>query len=48
MKIKVIKNRDGDMIPFDKTRIELAIEKASEQAGYSDLSFIDSLSDKII
>ena len=48
MKIKVIKNRDWDMVPFDKTRIESAIEKAWEYAGYSDFSFIDSLWDKIV
>ena len=48
MKIKVIKNRDGDMVPFDKSRIESAIEKAWEHAWYNDFSFIDNLWDKIL
>jgi len=30
MKIKVIKTRGGDMVAFDRTRIERAIEKAAE------------------
>ncbi len=48
MKIKVIKNREWDMIPFDKSRIESAIEKAAEQAWYNDFSFIDALWDKVV
>ena len=31
MKLKAIKRRDGDMIAFDKTRLERAIEKAAEE-----------------
>ncbi|MDD5769469.1 MAG: ribonucleoside-diphosphate reductase subunit alpha [Candidatus Gracilibacteria bacterium] len=48
MKIKFIRNRGGDLIPFDRTRIERAIEKAGEVANYSDFKFIDSLADEII
>lgn len=48
MKIKFIKNRDGDLVPFDRTRIERAVEKAWEVANYSDFSFIDSIVDNII
>jgi len=44
MKIKFIKNRDGDLIPFDRTRIERAIEKAAEAANHNDFSFIEDIS----
>jgi anaerobic ribonucleoside-triphosphate reductase len=30
MKIKYIKTREGDLVPFDRTRIERVIEKAAE------------------
>ncbi|MBW7954445.1 ribonucleoside-diphosphate reductase subunit alpha [Candidatus Gracilibacteria bacterium] len=48
MKIKYIKNREGDLIVFDRTRIERAIEKASQNAGKIDLSFIDNIVDHIV
>lgn len=48
MKIKFIKNRDGDLVPFDRSRIERAVEKAAEVAKYSDFSFVDELTDNII
>ncbi len=48
MKIKFIKNRDGDLMIFDRTRIERAIEKAAEAANHSDFSFIDQVVDEII
>jgi len=48
MRIKVIRSRNWDLIPFDKTRIELAIEKATIQLWYQDLSFIEELVEKII
>lgn len=48
MKIKVIKNREWDMIPFDKSRIDRAIEKWAEHAWYSDFSFIDAIWDKVV
>ncbi len=48
MKIKYIKNREWDLIVFDRTRIERAIEKASQNAWKIDLSFIDSIVDNIV
>lgn len=48
MKIKFIKNRDGDLVPFDRSRIERAVEKAAEVAKHSDFSFVDELTDNII
>jgi hypothetical protein len=30
MKLKVIKTREGDLVNFDRTRIERVIEKAAE------------------
>ncbi len=48
MKVKVVKTRDGDLVPFDISRIERAVEKAAESAGKSDFSFIDDLSADIL
>lgn len=48
MKIRVIKTRDGDMIPFDRTRIERAIEKAAEKVGRNDMSFIEPIVGDIV
>lgn len=48
MKIKFIKNREWDLVAFDRTRIERAIEKAAEVAARSDVSFVDELTDDII
>lgn len=48
MKIKFIKNRDWDLVFFDRTRIERAIEKAAEAANRNDFSFIDTLVDDIL
>ena len=48
MKIKLVKTRDFDMIPFDRSRIERAIEKAAEQVWYSDFTFIENLVDDVI
>lgn len=48
MKIKFIKNREWDLVPFDRTRIERAVEKAAEVAGRSNFSFVDELTDEII
>ncbi|NUJ98006.1 ribonucleoside-diphosphate reductase subunit alpha [Candidatus Gracilibacteria bacterium] len=48
MIIKFIKNRDGDLIPFDITRIERAIEKASQAAKQFDIDFIDDISQKVV
>ncbi len=48
MKIKFIKNREWDLVAFDRTRIERAVEKAAEVAGRSDFSFVDELTDDIV
>ncbi len=47
MKIKVIKTRKWDLVPFDKSRIERAIEKAAEASGHPDFSFIEDVVEKI-
>ncbi|MDD3794167.1 MAG: ribonucleoside-diphosphate reductase subunit alpha [Candidatus Gracilibacteria bacterium] len=48
MVIKVIKTRDGDLVNFDRSRIERVIEKAAESVGEKDLSFVDLVTDKVI
>ena len=40
---KVILTRNGDLVPFDISRIERAIEKAAESANHNDLSFVDEI-----
>jgi len=47
MEIRVIKTRDGDLVPYDRSRIEIVIEKAAEAVGIKDFSFIDPIMDKI-
>lgn len=46
--IKVIVTREGDLVPFDVSRIERAIEKAAESAKHNDLSFVDEISDTVL
>lgn len=46
--VRVIITRDGDIVPFDISRIERAIEKAAESAKYNDMSFIEELSKDIV
>lgn len=48
MKIKVIKNREWDLIPFDRSRIERAIERAWESIGMKELAFIDDMVTDIV
>lgn len=48
MKIKFIKNREWDVIAFDRTRIERAIEKASEWVHQLNFDFIDTVVDDIV
>ncbi len=47
-KTDLIKNRNWDIIPFDRTRIERAIEKAAEESWVTRFGFIDPLVDDII
>ena len=46
--IKVIVTREWDLVPFDPSRIERAIEKAAESANHNDLSFVDEISDVVL
>ena len=48
MAIKFIKTREGDLVPFDRTRIENVIEKAATSVGRIDLNFIEDITDKIL
>ncbi len=48
MWINYVRNRDGDLLPFDLTRIERAIEKAAEAVWYFDKSFVDHLASEIL
>ena len=48
MKINAIKTRKGEIVPFDKSRIERAIEKASEALKIIDLSFVDDITSKVV
>lgn len=46
--LKVILTRSGDLVPFDISRIERAIEKAAESAKHNDLSFVDDLANQAL
>jgi len=48
MTILNIKKRDGEIIEFDRTRIENAINMACDAVGHRDKSFIPTLTDVII
>ncbi len=45
---KVILTRNGDLVPFDISRIERAIEKAAESANHNDLSFVDDIASQAV
>lgn len=48
MDLKVIKTREGDLVNFDRSRIERVIEKAAEAVWKIDLEFVDDVTDKVI
>jgi len=48
MKLTVIKTRGGDVVKFDRTRIEIVIEKAGEAAGILDHSYVENITDNVI
>ena len=48
MAIKFIKTRDGDLVAFDRSRIENVIEKAATSIWKIDLSFVEDVTDKIL
>lgn len=45
---RFIKTRDGDLVSFDRTRIELVIEKAAESVWEHNLKLADDITDKVI
>ncbi len=48
MEVKFIKTREGDLVNFDRTRIERVIEKAAEAIWNNDFDFVDDVTDKVI
>lgn len=48
MPITQIRRRDGELVDFDRTRIETAIESAVDEVGESDKSFISVITDFIV
>lgn len=48
MSIKHLKNRNGDVIDFDRTRIERAVEKTLESLKREDEDFVLQITDKVI
>lgn len=48
MQIKFIKNREWDILPFDETRIERAIEKAAEATWVTDFTFVDLVTENVV
>lgn len=48
MLVKVIRTRDGELVPFDVTRIERAIEKWAESIWVKDLNFVDEIAENVV
>jgi ribonucleoside-diphosphate reductase alpha chain len=48
MALTHVKRRDGEIIPFDRTRIEKAIDLACEAVGELDKDFISKMTDDVI
>lgn len=48
MAVEKIRRRDGEVIPFDRTRIERAIELACDAIGVTDKAFIPTVTDEAI
>lgn len=46
--ITQIRKRDGELIDFDRTRIERAIDLAADDAGESDRSFVPVITDFVL
>ena len=46
--IKFIKNRNGDTLAFDRSRIENVIEKAAQSVGKINVDFVEDITDIII
>jgi hypothetical protein len=48
MTLEKIRRRDGEIIPFDRKRIEHAIELACDAIAITDKSFIPDITDAVI
>lgn len=48
MTLEKIRRRDGEIIPFDRKRIERAIELACDAIGQTDKAFIPTVTDAVI
>ncbi len=48
MPIDKVRKRNQELVPFDRSRIEKALEKACEAVGQSETGFIPDLTNKII
>lgn len=48
MTITQIRKRDGELIDFDRTRIEVAIDAAANDAGEADRTFVHVLTDFVV
>lgn len=48
MTLEKVRRRDGEIIPFDRKRIENAIELACDAIGQTDKSFIPTVTDAVI
>jgi len=48
MKLKVIKTRESDLVLFDRSRVERAIEKAAEASNVLDIAFVELVTDNVI
>lgn len=48
MTVEKIRRRDGEIIPFERARIERAIELACDSIGMTDKSFIPSVTDEVV
>ena len=48
MTLDSIRKRNNELVPFDRSRIEDAIEKACIAVGHNDVTFIPQLTTEII
>lgn len=48
MTVEKIRRRDGEIIPFERARIERAIELACDSIGMTDKSFIPTVTDEVV
>jgi transcriptional regulator NrdR family protein len=48
MELNIIKNRLGDIVEFDKSKIKNALQKAYEACGKSDTNTIDEITENVV